>query len=200
MKDNYMIYIVVALVVLVGGFVLFQNMAPQTTDEMPTQETTIPDMVTPDELMMDDTVMPEDEMVMESQSIVEIAAGDPNFSTLVAAVTEAGLVDTLSGEGPFTVFAPTNDAFAALPEGTLEALLADPEALTSVLTYHVVQGAVTSDAVVNLDAATTVNGQDISISVSEMDGVMINDATVVIPDIMASNGVIHVIDTVLIPQ
>ena len=196
MKDNYMIYIVVALVVLVGGFVLFQNMAPQTTDEMPTQETTVPDMVIPDELIMDET----DEIVMGSQSIVEIAAGDPNFSILVAALTEAGLVETLSGEGPFTVFAPTDAAFAALPEGTIEALLADPQALTSVLTYHVVQGSVTSDAVVNLDSATTVNGQDISISVSETDGVMINDATVVLPDIMATNGVIHVIDTVLIPQ
>lgn len=137
----------------------------------------------------------------ESASIAEIAAGDPNFSTLVAALQAAGLVDTLAGEGSFTVFAPTNDAFAALPEGTLEALLADPQGmLTDILLYHVADGEARAEDVVNMSGIDTLNGQAVAIAV--VDGmVKLNDtATVITPDIDASNGVIHVIDSVLIPS
>lgn len=131
-------------------------------------------------------------------TIVDIAAGDPRFSTLVSAVTAAGLVETLSGEGPFTVFAPTNDAFAALPAGTVEGLLADLPKLTAVLTYHVVAAKAPAAVVISAPTHTTVQGSDITVKV---DGstVMINDATVIIADIEASNGVIHAIDKVLIP-
>jgi uncharacterized surface protein with fasciclin (FAS1) repeats len=137
---------------------------------------------------------------MDKPSIVEIAAGNEDFSTLVAALKAADLVATLEGEGPFTVFAPTNAAFEALPAGTVESLL-QPEnkaKLTSVLTYHVVPGAVMAADVVNLSAATTVEGSDISIS-TEGDSVKIDNATVVQADIEASNGVIHVIDAVILP-
>ena len=134
----------------------------------------------------------------QSQDIVDIAAADDRFETLVAAVTAAGLVDTLKSEGPFTVFAPTDDAFAALPEGTVDALLADIPALTNILTYHVVPGKVMAADVVNLTSADTAQGQPINISI--VDGkVMINDAEVIITDIEASNGVIHVIDAVILP-
>lgn len=137
----------------------------------------------------------------ERENIVEIAAGNPDFSTLVAAVQAAGLADTLSGEGPFTVFAPTNDAFAKLPAGTVDSLLQpeNREQLVAVLTYHVVAGKVKAEDVVGLDSATTVNGQDVRVTV-DGETVRINDATVVATDIMASNGVIHVIDTVILPQ
>jgi len=135
---------------------------------------------------------------MEEMSILETAEAAGGFTTLIAAVEAAGLTETLEGEGPFTVFAPTDEAFAALPEGTVEGLLEDPEALSNILLYHVVSGAVTSDQVVTLESATTAQGSDVAISV-EGDSVMINDATVISADIMASNGVIHVIDTVLLP-
>jgi len=137
---------------------------------------------------------------MDKPSIVDIAVGNPDFSTLVAALKAAGLVETLQGEGPFTVFAPTNAAFEALPAGTVESLLepANKDQLTSVLTYHVVPGAVMAADVVNLSAATTVQGSDISIT-TEDGSVMIDDATVVQADIEASNGVIHVIDAVILP-
>ena len=133
-------------------------------------------------------------------TIVEVAASNPDFSTLVAAVKAAGLVDTLNSKGPFTVFAPTNEAFAKLPAGTVENLL-KPEnkaQLTAILTYHVVAGKVTAAEVVKLKTADTVNGKAVTIAVGES-GVMVNDAKVTATDIMASNGVIHVIDTVLIP-
>jgi uncharacterized surface protein with fasciclin (FAS1) repeats len=134
----------------------------------------------------------------QDQTIVDIAVNDGRFTSLVAALQQAELVDTLSGEGPFTVFAPTDDAFAALPEGTLDSLFADIPALQSVLTYHVVPGKVMAADVVNLDSANTVQGEPISISVQ--DGtVMVNDAQVIITDIEGSNGVIHVIDAVILP-
>ena len=135
----------------------------------------------------------------QGNTIVDIAAGNPDFSTLVAAVQAADLVDTLSSEGPFTVFAPTNEAFAALGQETINAVLADKELLTSILTYHVVAGKVMAADVVNLTSSTTVESSDISISVK--DGrVYLNDTIqVVITDIEASNGVIHVIDGVLMP-
>ncbi|EAQ99248.1 fasciclin domain-containing protein [Congregibacter litoralis] len=133
-------------------------------------------------------------------TIVEIAAGNGDFSTLVAAVKAAGLVDVLSGEGPFTVFAPTNDAFAKLPEGTVETLLKpeNKDQLVAVLTYHVVSGKVMAADVVTLDSATTVQGESVSISASDA-VVMVDGATVVMTDVEASNGVIHVIDTVILP-
>ena len=148
-----------------------------------------------------DEPMPTAEPTAEAlPSIAEIAAGDPNFSTLVAALDAAGLVDTLAGEGQFTVFAPTNDAFAALPEGTVDALLADPSGdLTQILLYHVVDGVARAADVVNMTEATTLNGAPIAIAV--VDGaVKLNDSVnVVTTDIEASNGVIHVIDGVLLP-
>ncbi len=132
-----------------------------------------------------------------SKDIVDTAVEAGSFTTLVAAVQAAGLVETLKSEGPFTVFAPTDDAFAALPEGTVEALLADPEALAAILTYHVVPGKVMSTDLTNNMMAATANGADVTIMTEG--GVMVNDATVVAADIEASNGVIHVIDKVILP-
>ena len=133
-----------------------------------------------------------------TQDIVEIAVADDRFETLVAALQAADLVDTLKGAGPFTVFAPTDDAFDTLPAGTLDSLLQDIPALTDVLLYHVVSGKVMAADVVALTSATTVLGKDVTVKV-EQGNVYINDAKVIITDIEASNGVIHVIDTVLIP-
>ena len=132
------------------------------------------------------------------KDIVDTAVEAGSFTTLVIAVEAAGLVDTLKGEGPFTVFAPTDAAFAALPEGALDGLLADIPALTDVLLYHVVPGKVMAAEVVNLSSATTVQGSDLTITVED-GAVMINDALVVTADIETSNGVIHVIDAVLLP-
>ncbi|HSQ37753.1 MAG TPA: fasciclin domain-containing protein [Acidimicrobiia bacterium] len=132
------------------------------------------------------------------KDIVDTAVEAGSFTTLVTAVEAAGLVDTLKGEGPFTVFAPTDAAFAALPEGALDDLLADIPALTDVLLYHVVPGRVMAADVVNLSSATTVQGSDLTITVED-GAVMINDALVVTADIETSNGVIHVIDAVLLP-
>jgi uncharacterized surface protein with fasciclin (FAS1) repeats len=134
-----------------------------------------------------------------------IAAGD--FTTLVAAVQAAGLEDTLRGEGPFTVFAPTDDAFAALPDGTIDTLLEDPAGdLTDILTYHVVAGAVPAADIVGLDGQqiTTVNGAAITVGVADDGSVTLtdaagNDVAVVATDVQANNGVIHVIDAVLLP-
>jgi len=134
----------------------------------------------------------------DDKTIVDIAAEDGRFTTLVAAVSAAGLADTLSGDGPFTVFAPTDDAFAALPEGTVEGLLNDIPTLTSILTYHVVPGAVMSGDLSDGMMPETVNGQTVTIGVD--DGVTVNGATVIIADIEASNGVIHVIDSVILPE
>jgi uncharacterized surface protein with fasciclin (FAS1) repeats len=133
--------------------------------------------------------------------IVDTAVSAGDFQTLAAALEAADLVQTLKGEGPFTVFAPTDAAFASLPAGTVENLL-KPEnidQLTSILTYHVVPGAVTSEQVIGLNQATTVNGQAVEISVNGSE-VSIDDAKVVAVDVMASNGVIHVIDSVMLPK
>ncbi len=132
-----------------------------------------------------------------SNTIVDVATEAGSFTTLLAAAEAAGLVETLSGDGPLTVFAPTDDAFAALPEGTVEALLADTDALTAILTYHVIAGAVMSGDLSDGMIAATVNGAEITIGVG--DAVTVNDATVVAADIEASNGVIHVIDSVILP-
>ncbi len=134
----------------------------------------------------------------EAQSIAEIAVAG-GFNTLVAALDAADLVETLSGDGTFTVFAPTDEAFAALPEGVLEGLLADTEALTQVLLYHVVGDVVKAETVVTLDAADTLQGSKVAIEV--VDGnVFVNESQVTSTDIEASNGVIHVIDKVLVPE
>jgi uncharacterized surface protein with fasciclin (FAS1) repeats len=134
----------------------------------------------------------------EPGTIVEVASANEDFETLVAAVTAAGLAETLSGEGPFTVFAPTDEAFEALPEGVLDALLLpeNKDALTSILTYHVVSGEVMA-ADVTAGDVPTVEGSTIAITTD--DGVKVNEATVIATDVDASNGVIHVIDAVLVP-
>lgn len=134
------------------------------------------------------------------KDIVETAAGNPSFRTLVAAVKAAGLVKTLQGDGPFTVFAPTDDAFAKLPEGTVANLLKpeNKDQLVSILTYHVVAGKVLSGDVVKLSSAKTVNGKAAKVAVTDT-GVKIDGANVVATDIEASNGVIHVIDSVILP-
>ncbi|MBD2441124.1 fasciclin domain-containing protein [Nostoc sp. FACHB-110] len=129
--------------------------------------------------------------------IIDTAVEAGSFNTLVAAIKAANLVDTLKGAGPFTVFAPTDEAFAKLPEGTVDTLLKDIPKLTKILTYHVVSGKVLSGDVVKLKSATTVEGSDVKIDASN--GVKINDATVATADVAADNGVIHIIDTVLIP-
>ncbi len=130
--------------------------------------------------------------------IVDTAVAAGSFTTLVAAVKAAGLVDTLKGAGPFTVFAPTDDAFKKLPAGTVEGLLADVPKLTQVLTYHVVPGAVMSSDITGPISPATVQGGTLKIDPSN--GVKVNDATVTQADIKADNGVIHVIDTVLLPS
>jgi uncharacterized surface protein with fasciclin (FAS1) repeats len=132
------------------------------------------------------------------RDIVTTAVEAGSFTTLAVALEAAGLVEVLQGAGPFTVFAPTDEAFAKLPAGTVEALLADKEALTRVLTYHVVAGKVTSDAVARLSSAETVAGIEAPIEVKWGD-VYVAGAKVVTADVMASNGVIHVIDTVMLP-
>ncbi|MAY60328.1 MULTISPECIES: fasciclin domain-containing protein [Pseudoalteromonas] len=135
------------------------------------------------------------------KDIVDVAAANGSFSTLVAAVKAAGLVDTLKGDGPFTVFAPTDEAFAKLPAGTVENLLKseNKDKLTAILTYHVVSGKVMAADVVKLDSAATVQGQSVNVTTNN-GSVMINNANVVMADVKASNGVIHVIDTVLLPK
>jgi uncharacterized surface protein with fasciclin (FAS1) repeats len=129
---------------------------------------------------------------------VEVASGNADFSTLVAAVQAAGLVETLQGDGPFTVFAPTNAAFAALPAGVLERLLLpeNKDLLVSILTYHVVPGKVLAADVVDGEVATAQGG---NVTLSTMGGVKVNQANVIAADVIASNGVIHVIDAVLLP-
>lgn len=185
MQDNkttpMIIGVVVIAVIAVGAFFVFRNKDDKKATSTQTSQT-----------------QTQKETTMEAKNIVEIASSNPDFSTLVTAVKAAGLVETLSGSGPFTVFAPTNAAFEKLPAGTLDSLLKDPAKLKSILTYHVVSGNVKAADVVKLTKATTVEGQDVSVKV---DGsmVMINDSKVTKTDISASNGTIHVIDTVLLP-
>jgi uncharacterized surface protein with fasciclin (FAS1) repeats len=135
------------------------------------------------------------------KDIVDTAVAAGSFKTLATALQAAGLVDTLKGKGPFTVFAPSDEAVSKLPAGTVESLLKseNKEKLKAILLYHVVSGDVTAAQVVKLSSAKTINGQDLKLAVK--DGtVMVNDATVVKADVLASNGVIHVIDTVLLPK
>lgn len=134
------------------------------------------------------------------KNIVEIASENTDFNTLVAGVVAAGLADTLSGPGPFTVFAPTNEAFAKLPAGTLEELLKpeNKEKLAAILTYHVVAGKVMSTDLSNGQKAATVNGQEVTVTIGE--SVQVDNATITAADLEASNGVIHVIDSVIMPK
>jgi uncharacterized surface protein with fasciclin (FAS1) repeats len=133
----------------------------------------------------------------QEMDIVDTAVAAGTFTTLVAAVQAAGLVETLKGEGPFTVFAPTDEAFAALPAGTVEGLLADPAALAAILTYHVVAGKVMSTDLTEGMTAATVNGANITITLEG--GAKVNGANIVAADVAATNGVIHVIDAVILP-
>ena len=147
------------------------------------------------------TFAPVNDANAQSSDIVSIAVGNDNFSTLVTALQTAGLVETLQGDGPFTVFAPTNEAFAALPEGTLESLLMEEnrDQLIQILTYHVVPGKVMSGDLSDGMMAETVEGSSVEISISN-NGVSVDGASVVTADIEATNGVIHVIDSVIIPE
>lgn len=131
-------------------------------------------------------------------TVVDVALGDARFSTLVKALQAAGLVETLQGKGPFTVFAPTNEAFARLPPGALDALLKDKARLTAVLTYHVVPGRFPAAAVAKAGSLRTVQGGDLTVSAGK--AVKVEGAQVIATDIAASNGIIHVIDTVVLPR
>lgn len=143
-------------------------------------------------------IMADNHNSTKEKDIVETALEAGTFNTLATALTEAGLVDALKGDGPFTVFAPTDEAFKKLPKGTLDGLLKDKDALKNVLLYHVVSGNVTSKDVVKLKKAKTLEGNDVKIS-SKGNKVMINKSKVTNADIETKNGVIHVIDTVLMP-
>ena len=191
MQNLWIIGAVVLLAVI--GFFLLQS---QPASESMEDET----VAMSDEEQMDDTMM--EEMDEEAPSdIVQTAVATPELSTLVAAVTAAELVETLQGEGPFTVFAPINDAFGALPAGTVDTLLLPENIadLQGILTYHVVPGAVMAGDLTDGMVVETVNGESITINVSDA-GVSINgSANVAIADVMTSNGVVHVIDAVLLP-
>jgi transforming growth factor-beta-induced protein len=148
----------------------------------------------------EEAASPSPSPTMAAKDIVDTAVEAGSFTTLVSAVQAAGLEETLRGEGPYTVFAPTDDAFAAVPQETLDALLADPQgALTDVLTYHVAAGKVMSTDLSDGMMIETVNGESLEVTIKDDGTVMIGDATVVTADIETSNGVIHVIDTVLVP-
>jgi uncharacterized surface protein with fasciclin (FAS1) repeats len=187
---------IIAVLVLVGGGLGIYALT-QSDDE---ETTTATSQVAETEQVADPA--PVEEEVAPTETIVELAVATDALSTLVTAVTEADLVTTLSGDGPFTVFAPTNDAFAALPDGTLDSLLADIPALTDVLTYHVVSGKVMAADLSDGQVVPTLQGGELTVKI--MNGsVMLEDAAgnmseVVTADVEASNGVVHVIDGVLL--
>jgi uncharacterized surface protein with fasciclin (FAS1) repeats len=178
--------VAIVALVLVGGFLFMNMLNSSSKNTQATKMTTTTTPVTESETMND-------------KNIVVVAKEAGTFTTLLAAAEAAGLVETLSGPGPLTVLAPTDEAFAKLPAGTVESLLKDKEQLAKILTYHVIAGKVMSNDIVGMDSATTVQGGKVTIK-TENGKVMINNATVTNPDIEASNGVIHVIDTVLIPE
>ena len=192
MNDGNMskiIGVIIALVIVIGGVVLVTSSSDDDEAEDNTANTS--------QQAEESTDAAAEEA---GSTIVDLAVATDSLSTLVAAVTAADLVETLSGDGPFTVFAPTNDAFAALPEGTLDDLLLpeNVDQLTSILTFHVVPAAALSTDLSDGMMLETVNGEMLEVSIA--DGVVsINGATVVSADIEASNGVVHVIDTVLLP-
>ncbi|MFP4199820.1 MAG: fasciclin domain-containing protein [Clostridia bacterium] len=159
------------------------------------------EVTTPDVECSNGVIHVIDSVLLPEFDIVETAILDDDFNTLVTALTETGLDETLSGDGPFTVFAPTDEAFAALPEGTLDALLADPDALVDILLYHVVSGSVPAADVVGLDGqkVATFSGDELTVTVEDGD-VFVDDSQVVVTDVGSSNGIIHVIDAVLVPE
>lgn len=191
---------IIVVLIIIAAVVMIQNQSSnqQTADlNSSNQDQIIEDQVTNSDQqdMMKDNPMAD----QAEKNIVQTAIDAGSFSSLVTAVQKAELVETLSGEGPFTVFAPTDDAFAKLPDGTLETLLNDKEKLSKILTYHVVSGKIMSSDLTDGMIAATVQGQEIKFSIDDQ-GVKVNDAMVIQPDIEASNGVIHVIDTVILPK
>jgi len=196
-QKNYttLTFIIIALVIIAGGLFIYQG----TKDEPMVTGTTNPTKTMENETQ--DGVMVGGALMVDSKDIVDNAAGADNLTTLVAAVQATGLVETLKSSGPFTVFAPINSAFENLPAGTVETLLKpeNKEKLTSILTYHVVAGSVKASDLRDGMMVKTVNGEELKVTIK--DGkVMINDATVIIADVMTSNGVIHAVDSVLLPK
>ena len=185
--------LVIMGILAILGSILVACSEEAATEEMVEQETMVEQ-----EMAVEATVVAEEVVEEVSKTIVDIAVEDGRFTTLVAALQAAELDSVLAGEGPFTVFAPTDDAFAKLPEGTVASLLETIPALKDILLYHVVSGDVLAADVVTLESATTLQGQTVSISAMG-DAVKINDSQVIITDIQGSNGTIHVIDTVLLP-
>jgi uncharacterized surface protein with fasciclin (FAS1) repeats len=185
----------IIVVIGIGGFILLQPTAE------PVEDTVVVDDVQVETEPVANDIAADTQAPPVSSDIVETAVATPELSTLVTAVTQAELAATLQSDGPFTVFAPTNEAFAALPTETLETLLLPEniEDLQSVLTYHVVPGAITSDQLTDGMQVVTVNGETITFNVNP-DGVTINgSANIAIADIETSNGVVHVIESVLLP-
>lgn len=175
--------IAIAAAVQTGDFSQLESVKPQLAEKLASKFESTSD----------------DDAPAATQNIVEIAAGNSTFSTLVAAVEAAGLVDALASEGPFTVFAPTDEAFAKLPDGTIEYLLDNPEELAQILTYHVVSGSFDQIDLENTNKLKSLQGQKLKVS-DKNNQLMINDSSVIASDIFATNGVIHVIDTVLLPK
>lgn len=193
---------VVAVVAIAIGLLIFNNQTQrgsQTATDAESPSADSEDGMMEDDVMMQDEDMMEDDTMMDKGNIVSVAQEAGSFDTLIAAVEAADLAETLQGPGPFTVFAPTDEAFEALPAGTLDELLADPEQLSQILLYHVVEGEVTAEQVVTLDEAETVQGSPVAISVVGGEVVLNESVNVVTTDVVASNGVIHVIDAVLLP-
>jgi len=186
---------------LLIAVVLFASGCSSPTEEVENESEVMAEEVTEGagEIVeeVEDVVGENETEAVPDKNIVQTAEDAGSFGTLVTAIRAAGLEETLSGEGPFTVFAPTDEAFAALPEGTLDSLLQDPEALTRVLTYHVASGKYMAADVVNMTSIETLEGSELPVNTT--DGVKVGDANVTMTDIEASNGVIHVIDKVLIP-
>lgn len=181
-----------------GGDDADETAATETTEPPAAVTETETEMATEMETEMATEMETEMAEATEGETIVDIATSNEDFSTLAELVTTAGLAETLSGEGPFTVLAPTNEAFEAVDAATLEELQNDTEQLTTVLQNHVIEGAVTSDMLEDGMTVTTLAGNEVEVSI-DGDTVMIGDATVTMADVEASNGVIHAIDTVLLP-
>jgi len=196
--QNALFVIIAAIVIVGGGYLLLMNTGTSDTPMVTETDTTM-DETMPESNAADEPMAPPEPVTQPN--IVETAVAADDFTTLVTAVTAAELAEVLSGPGPFTVFAPTDAAFAALPEGTVETLLQpDSQAdLAGILTYHVVPGAVSASDLADGMTVETINGETITFAIDAEGGVMVNDANVVAADIEASNGIIHVIDTVLIP-
>ena len=185
-------------IVLVGILAILGSILVACSEEVTTEEMVEQETMVEQEMAVEATAVVVEVAEEVSKTIVDIAVEDGRFTTLVAALQAAELDSVLAGEGPFTVFAPTDDAFAKLPEGTVASLLETIPALKDILLYHVVSGNVLAADVVTLESATTLQGQTVSVSVMG-DVVKINDSQVIITDIQGSNGTIHVIDTVLLP-